>query len=635
MNIGLGNSTAAIAVAKWANAIKILWHAEPVMFARPVRGMRPTVIIDLLGALLVFAIPFSYIISHFYISSPYLLDSGIFATLLSTIDPLQHLPVSLNQTSYLGTHVSPIFYLFALPAGLFSIPPPVVFATYVGLTYLIFYIAVRILIPGVGTILAALIAPGLGLLLLQILYPHTEALFCALFFLSTALYLQGYSKKYVFTAFALSLLVREDSGFHACAFGGISWLYCIFSKKPKAERNHWLLIWCIGLATSMAIMIVQKQFFATNDNALQRVYIGNPAFAHVTAALIWERLKYFGLHKAYIWIPLVTSIGFSIAKRDLIFYLGWLATSPWLFLNLLAKADSAGTLFAYYSFPLGLGILSLLIGLRRYCNALQVILVLGALLLCDVALEKQSYRNIVKDGIHLTTPFDYKKGEALLKPWAAAGAGAYANVAGLYPNLFKPAQVDDTSAPVYIGWTHQQSNPPPFLIYAHQKIFKLEAGFPFMLCLDESRVDPRLLRTLRETMQPVNNIYAWHQTKGLIVHENTAIGTASTPDRIVVWGPYVTLPKGDYEVVYHFDEIRATGTGCLTLAVTTQIGQNTVVKNDVSGPASASEHRLAFTLKEDTENVEFIVRKAGPVTFVINNITVDRRDSFGTNNASP
>ncbi len=580
--------------------------------------------LDVLVAAVAFAIPFSYIVGHFFISAPYLLDSGIFANLLSSGGLLQPMPACLSQSSYLGTHVSPIFYLFSVPVSLLSIPPPLAFATYIGLTYLTFYVAVKILFPAPGAMVAALIVPGLGLLLLQILYPHTEALFCALFFLSTALFYGGHRKRYVYAIFALCLLVREDAGFHACAFGGVSWLYCLWLKKPKAERNHWLLVACVGFAASLACMAFQKLFFAGTDNALRRVYLGDPAFAHVTTALVWARLKTFALHKSYIWIPLAVSLALAWIKRDLLFYLGWLATAPWLLLSLLAKSDSAGTLYSYYSFPLALGILSLLLGLRRHYGTPQLTLVVCGLFACDLFFFAKDYQRIIQDGIHLAAPFDYKKTEALLRPFVPAGAGVASNVAALYPNLFKPAQVDDASAPLYLGWRQQPTDAPAHLASDPVKIFKLSPELPFLLYVDTSRADPRLPPSIKLDDRPLSMIYVRHQTLGLTVRENIAICPAAAPDRKVIWGPYMKLKKGAYEVVYHFDEIRAAADARLTLAVAIRQNHKILAKTEIVGPASPSAPRLVFTLENDTEGVEFIVQKKGSVSFVISDITVDR-----------
>ncbi len=102
---------------------------------------------------------------------------------------------------------------------------------------------------------------------------------------------------------------------------------------------------------SVCALTVQKLFFAAGDNALERIYLSNPAFSHLGAEFIFTRLRFLAVNRLYVVAPLAVIVLIAACRRDMLLSAGPVSCLPWLAVSLTAVAHEAGTLTDYYAFP--------------------------------------------------------------------------------------------------------------------------------------------------------------------------------------------------------------------------------------------------------------------------------------------
>ncbi len=106
----------------------------------------------------------------------------------------------------------------------------------------------------------------------------------------------------------------------------------------------------VGLASSVAMIMVQKKVFGS-ANLFRSEFMGTPAYAHLTSAALHERIADFGTKCGVFSLAMAASVVVAVARRDARYLLGWLATFPWLLLNLTALQDVKSQLAVYSGFP--------------------------------------------------------------------------------------------------------------------------------------------------------------------------------------------------------------------------------------------------------------------------------------------
>ncbi len=301
----------------------------------------------------------NFILAHFYHNGPYMLDSGYLATLVYRTTPLLPNPVSFGPGSWLSTHITPLLYLLSIPSNWVDWPLPDYYALTQGFIYGLVAFAgalcSRPLLASMrgGPVIAALFGLGLGfsgVTLAAVGYPHYECLFCGWAILFLALLLQG-NWRWAAGPFALALLVREDCGLHL--FGilllllGVAWV--IPEWRPR--RRTLAVFMALALGYSLLAIFFQKLYFP-GDDALHRIYLGDPLFSHLTGAALGQRLNYQWTQGKYIWVPHCLLLGVAIWRRSLVLLCGFAAFLPWVAFNFLAKSELASELYLYYSFPL-------------------------------------------------------------------------------------------------------------------------------------------------------------------------------------------------------------------------------------------------------------------------------------------
>lgn len=313
----------------------------------------------------------NYTLNHFYVSGGYMADSGWFAYLSahSTNWPASN-PPSIGGT-YFSTHFSPAFYIFtALHILLSTVGISVSDVSWFSITQG-FWLALTassifVLLSSNSPSSAAnnaliasasLIVAFNGVFLASIGFPHFEIAIPALLVAFFASHINGRPKTAI-VLLCLGLLMREDAGLH---YFGLFFLlagYLYFAKGRLISKEigfyYFLAVSCF--VYSLLAIAIQRTYFNVGDNALARVYLGEPAFAHISLGFLQERLDFFVRNRLYILTPIILAIFLSIYKRSWGLLVGVGAVLPWIIFSLLAISLQAGTLTSYYSFPVAIAL---------------------------------------------------------------------------------------------------------------------------------------------------------------------------------------------------------------------------------------------------------------------------------------
>ena len=322
----------------------------------------------------------NYTLNHFYVNGAAMLDSGWFAYLsINALSfPLPN-PPSLGGT-YFSTHLSPIFYaasaLYTLLASAgFDVPDAVWFSIVQGFWPALMASSIFILIKGnlsrspgsaVPTGLVATLLTFNGATLACIGFPHFEMAIPAVLTAFFACYCTG-KFKLAILFLIIGLSVREDAGLHYFGLFFIlaSYLYAI---KNSRYGKQFLFLGLICAAISLLAISIQKSYFGIGDNALVRVYLGNPAFAHLSLGFLIERIVGIATSRLYLFGPMLMIFILAVRGRNCALLIGVAAVTPWVLLNISAVSVHAGFLSVHYSFPLAIMVIwpAVLCGLHNY-----------------------------------------------------------------------------------------------------------------------------------------------------------------------------------------------------------------------------------------------------------------------------
>ena len=105
-------------------------------------------------------------------------------------------------------------------------------------------------------------------------FPHFEIAIPALILLSLSLHVQGRIWA-TLAALAVCLTVREYAGLHAALLYGSVYLVKLFRDRDLRTGKTELGISLACILYSVVAISLQKHFFP-GDNALSRVYLGDP-----------------------------------------------------------------------------------------------------------------------------------------------------------------------------------------------------------------------------------------------------------------------------------------------------------------------------------------------------------------------
>ncbi len=309
-----------------------------------------------------FIIPFAaylvYNLNHFYDHGSYLMDDGWFAFLAthSFSIPLKN-PEVFGGT-FFSVHMSPFFYILSFIYQFFSnlFSEVTFFSLYLAFIYAClgfatFNISTLFLDTKKHThlllsLIVSIVTVFNGVMLSAIGFPHIELGIPILILLFLSLYYTGYIKSSLFAVLFL-ILIREDSGLHL--FAVIFLLQIAQYIKTKSFDPVLIKIMLFAIIYAFFIMLIQHTYF--HSNTLERVYLGNPHFAHLTFDFLKDRIAWILGNKAFLIYPFVFLLGLSLLFRNIFLAIGVITIAPWILLSLIAISYQAGTFHNYYAFP--------------------------------------------------------------------------------------------------------------------------------------------------------------------------------------------------------------------------------------------------------------------------------------------
>jgi hypothetical protein len=598
---------------------------------------------------------YHYIINHF-LHGPNLHDTGWFGGTIyhptwDLIDP----PALGDNVSFYNTHISPILFFLGLPSYWLPDILPVYYAKVIGVVYGSLGLAGTLAAEPLtrawgwrGPLAAGLVGLGLafsGLSLAAIGYPHFEPLYAGLAVLFLALLFRG-QWKWAALPFGLAVMVREDCGLHL--FGILGLLYLCSWRVPTLRpwRRQLLGYALAGLAYSLSVIALQKIFYHT-DNALQRIYLGNPPFAHVTAALIQQRVVYYLLHNKYILVPGLLVAALAAVRRSWLLLAGAASMLPWVLFNFFAKADAAGNLSLYYSFPLLVMLIwpILIYPLdpqRRQPGAALAAgwMVLGSSLFLYDMEQPAPLLSTLHGGFSsaVFSTSDYEQGQHLVAALVRQSPDiVFENaVAGLYPFETPKRQVitDDSSRPPpkmlvgFIGgWEH------PFKLLGTNTRWSFYTMVkPHLYILSQEPLPAGILTTnplLGKGLANAPLVFPYLILGPYAKYDADDNISDLVPhsDQVVEYGPYIQLASGSYAVHFQWEASEATADDKLTFAVTIQAGKTTLTSTEIKGTDLTNRTGLqSVTLifhSQGTDELEFILRKSGVVKIKLKDIQVE------------
>ena len=316
------------------------------------------------ATLSVAAVPFAAFTAltlyHFYVKGGFFWDSGLLAFLMSQADPWLHTPPLFGDESFFATHFTPIFILLSPIRRLLPLSDPQFFAFFCGFSHALPGLAVFWLLysefrlrTALGLAIAAAASVTFcfnGLALAIARYPHFEMLIVGtalLFFVALA------QRRSIAASvfFAACLTTREDAGFHL--FGALFLLIALNRYRGIALRDQRreIVFAAIAVTYSLAVLLFQHAVFG-GQSSFARIYLGEPIFVKLSLAGIGERLLGYMQYRTYLVLPAIVALLWAARTRNPYILLGYVAFLPWTLLHLIADSDLAGTLSAYYAFPL-------------------------------------------------------------------------------------------------------------------------------------------------------------------------------------------------------------------------------------------------------------------------------------------
>lgn len=330
------------------------------------RGTTPaTVALSVAGALCLsipLALVAAYTLNVFYGTGAIFWDMGLFAHLVTFSDAwpmswpdfFHHGPGP--RETFFSIHFMPMLYLTSALHKLVPFLPPAAWfsllqSLWTGIIGLSVFMLCARSATDLRAIAAALATALCGPILAMASFPHIELAIPAFFLLFVWLR----AARWPIAAYAAILLcfaVREDAGFHVAGFLLLLALAQGLSGSAASQVRETLWVAALGLAYSLTALAIQALGFpsAHGHDQLAHMYLGTPAFAHVTAELVYQRCVVLLIDRAYVLWPLLVMAAIAVWKRNLVLLAGAVAPLPWIILHVVAIGDQG--LGGHYAFPL-------------------------------------------------------------------------------------------------------------------------------------------------------------------------------------------------------------------------------------------------------------------------------------------
>ena len=310
-------------------------------------------VLVLLLASAIFTVHARWIFAHFS-NDPYLLDSGWFAYLFESGDPLLRNPSVINELSYYAHHLSPHIFLFGAPfRSLQGFTGVEIFAYHQGFFFALFFVSLYLMVTDgrlrrrdrtAATLAAVLIGALSNVLFQAAAYPHFEIAMFAVSSMALAAWVSEYRRLFLLGLVWLPL-IREDGGL----FSAFVCMVCMALEYGSGRRDHLrkLAILAVsGVIASGGAFAIKTVFFPGFD-----AFTGNFAgrsWEHLSAGFMVARLRaMFG--NANILPVLVGSA--VLATRDVRYAAGVLLLSPLYLVHLISVRPEHGSFTLYYALP--------------------------------------------------------------------------------------------------------------------------------------------------------------------------------------------------------------------------------------------------------------------------------------------
>ncbi|CAE6687254.1 hypothetical protein [Candidatus Nitrotoga fabula] len=297
-----------------------------------------------------------WILVHFT-SHGYLFDSGWFAHLFESADPLLKNPRIIDELSYYSTHLSPYLFLFGAPLAIgFGLNGVEIFAIHQGLFFGLFYLALYLIaappngLPQPHRLIAMMLALLIGssnVLLFQAAgYPHFEISMIATTSLALATYLRNRNFLFVLSLLMLPL-IREDGGFYAA-------LICLliltlnFRRQDgwNREQTKLIILALAGVLIAALCFLIKSKLFPGADTFGSN--FSGDGWSHLSAHFMVERLANLVSQNNFLIIITGTV---TLSSYDRRYLSGLVLLSPLIAIYLLAVRDELGQFTLYYGLP--------------------------------------------------------------------------------------------------------------------------------------------------------------------------------------------------------------------------------------------------------------------------------------------
>ena len=295
--------------------------------------------------------------NQFYVAGPPLQDTGQYAFVLWRAglfpkNPATGFPVD----AYFGLHFAPIISLASVVSYVVPLGRVDWFCLLHALAYAPLAAALVALAPrpvrrrDAAVLAAAALVFALdGQALVCMVFPHHEILVSGGLCVLLAGLARG-SPRVAWAGLALALATREDGGLHAAAFLAASWLLDR-SGRPFPVARELVLRMGLAAVTWSALAFALQHTFFPSAALMQSEYLGVPPLAHLGWHASGARLVTLLRDAEFVVLPLAATAVIALVKRDARYLLGWLATVPWLVVNLLAAQCLKASLLLYTGFP--------------------------------------------------------------------------------------------------------------------------------------------------------------------------------------------------------------------------------------------------------------------------------------------
>jgi hypothetical protein len=609
--------------------------------------MRIAIAIVVIG--LAYQTNYQFIVNHFLENGAFLLDSGLFAHLVYQNPSLQHAP-PLGGGSYLSTHFTPWLQLNSLVSFLVPLSPPFYYAFTQGAVYAIVAGAGVVALNSLfkeprstwGLLPLSLLFAFNGIVVASVGYPHFEPVYAgwAILFL-VSFFRRHNTAAWVF--FVLTLIVREDTGFHL--FGFTFLLFLLSWKEPELEERRRLLgiFSALALCYPLVVMVVQKTYYP-GDSALGRIYLGDPPYAHVSADFLFQRMLDLQRQAAHIWVPWLLLIPGALYLRSWSFGVGFVAVLPWFLFNALAKADTAGSLFSYYAFPLIVSLLWPAIWYgqksppaerRTGMLVLQTLILVSSFGLFVSNHDRWVLRQMFTRAS--CTIEQYEEFETFVDSRLAEGDVHFdCSMAALFTQKIPRDQLvrndrDNSDVRTVIGFLHGIDRDLVQKVGAENRLensYTLQGLPVYLLSAEAEKLDGQWVPDTLVPPLPERLTVA-----GLKVGENAQRNFSdfsvtsekfSPQPSVVVFGPYMRLQEGTYAVEFSLEAYTSSHDGWVLCEVATDSGMRIVAQKRLEGEEllklkSGLDVELFFQVDTElaSQTFEFRVWKKGRLSLTV------------------